>query len=90
MLKNAVDVKRKYLEKNYPDIIERIVSAINKSQEHDATSVIISFTRSEWNWFNYNDVEWYLKSFGYNCKYDYSTIGWTVDAYDITVEWWIE
>lgn len=90
MLKNAVDVKRNYLEKNYPDIIQRIVSSVNSAIENDHRSVDIFFTSSEWNSFNYLDVEWYLNSFEYKCKYDYSTIGWTEDAYTITVEWWIE
>jgi hypothetical protein len=90
MLKNAVDVKRNYLEKNYPDIIQKIVSAINEAQERDATSVTIFFTSSEWNSFNYHDVEWYLNSFEYKCKYDSSTVRWEDIGYYITVEWWIE
>lgn len=90
MLKNAVDVKRNYLERNYPDIIQKIISAINSAIENDNRDVQIFFTRSEWYTFNYVDVEWYLNLFEYKCNYDTDTIDWDNVGYKITVEWYLE
>lgn len=90
MLKNAVDVNRNYLEKHYPVVIKRIVSAINSAIESDQQSVTTYFTKSEWNRFNFVDVEWYLNSFEYKCKCDTDSLGFDDFGYTITVEWYIE
>jgi hypothetical protein len=95
MLKNAVDVKREYLEKNYPDIIERIISAINSAIEtYEYRSTVIVIDSSEWRNFNYCDIEWYVKSFGYECKLDDRYINLHGDprkhVYIIEIDWYLE
>ena len=94
MLKNAVDVKRECLVKNYPDIIERIVSAINSSIENEHRSVKFTFDSYEWRNFNYSDIEWYVKSFGYECKLNDGKIDWYGDprkhVYIIEIDWYLE
>lgn len=90
MLRNAVDVKRNYLEKNYPEIVERIVTAINSAIESDHQTVNIFFISSDWNSFNYSEIEWYVKSFGYECRYDYAKINSYNFSYTITVDWYLE
>lgn len=94
MLKNAVDVKRQYLEKHYPDIIEQIVSAINSAIDREYRSTAIIFDGSEWRNFNYSDIEWYVKSFGYECKLDDRNNSLCVDprkhVYIIEIDWYLE
>lgn len=94
MLKNAVDVKRNYLEKNYPDIIQRIVSAINSAIENDHRSVEIELTSFDWRYFNYIDIEWYVKSFNYDCKLDEHKVDWYGDPRKqirkIIIDWHLE
>lgn len=74
MLKNAVDVKRQYLEKNYPDIIQRIVSEVNSAIDREHRLVEIELTSFDWRSFNYSDIEWYVKSFNYDCKLNESKV----------------
>lgn len=74
MLKNAVDVKRQYLEKHYPDIIEQIVSEVNSAIVREHRSVEIELTSFDWRSFDYSDIEWYVKSFNYDCKLNESKV----------------
>lgn len=94
MLKNAVDVKRQYLEKHYPDIIERIVSAINSAIDREHRSVEIELTSFDWRSFDYSEIEWYVKSFNYDCKLNESKVERFGDprkhVYIIQIDWHLE
>lgn len=90
MLKNAVDVKREYLVKNYPKVFNRIVSEITTAIDSEKRFTNIIIGKSEWNSFNFTDVEWFLKSYGYACSYSEDTIDWDRDVYVISVDWYLE
>ena len=86
MFPSATDKKRDNVEKAYPKILGKIREAIEKCS---GQYVDIKFSDSEWDSCNYCEIEWYLRSYGYDCSYNskYTTLGSFYKEYSVAVSW---